>query len=676
MDDVVARHRPARVAERRWLWLEPLEPRMLLSASPSPFEQEMLWLINDMRTDPADHLDHFITGYGTPASSSNGDIDSALDYFDVVGATLQSDWSTLTATAPVAWSSLLDDAAEFHSQNMIDEDAQEHEFPDGPGLGERIDAAGYVWTNLAENIFAFSKSALHGHAGFVVDWGNGIDGMQNPPGHRNNIMNPLWVHVGIASIFENDGDTGVGPYVVTQDFAKPWPDADPYLVGTIWADANADGKFDGGEGFGGVTVTAVGAATYSTTSWGAGGYQLQLPADTYDVSISGGAFAPAYSAQVTIADENVKLDANPQGAEVVARHVFYNNSALDGNDPATGAADDAAIAPNKALLRPGGTPGDTHQSNYSRGINGLMVDIDELPGEVTAPDFDFKVNSSGDPNNWTTAPAPTSITVREDAGDDGSDRITIIWADGAIQNQWIKVTVKPNANTDLENEDVFYFGNTVGDTDGDGQVGSSDYGTFVSEFGRNGGITTPGADFNADGWVDLIDFAIVRGARGNSVLAPTIPAAAPAAPPAAGGEAGLDVLAVPGLVTSVNQEIVNPEIANPEIVDPEIANVKTVAPRQVKAAPGRRTPNNDAAAPIDLLALISLSKVEGSGSKRSATSYIPDPQPISVGSPATTPYRAATGEYDLRPLGDDLPAHQGDDLPADILAESALALPL
>ena len=642
MDDVAAGHRHRRRAKTQRVGLEPLEPRMLLSAAPSPFEQEMLWLINDMRTDPADHLDHFITGYGTPASSSDGEIQGAMTYFNVVGATLQSDWSTLTATAPVAWSSLLDDAAEFHSRKMIDEDAQEHEFPPGPDLADRITATGYTWAGAGENIFAYSESALHGHAGFVVDWGNDTDGMQDPPGHRNNIMDPFWVHVGIASIVEDDGDTEVGPYVVTQDFARPRPDDDPYLVGTIWADANADGKFDGGEGFGGVTVTAVGAATYSTTSWGAGAYQLQLPAGTYDVSISGGTFAPAYSAQVTIADENVKLDANPQSTEVVARHIFCNNSALDGNDPSAGADDDAAIAPNKALLRPGGTAGPEHQTGYSRGINGLMVDINELPGEVTAADFDFKVNSPESPDNWTTAPATTSITVREDAGAGGADRITIIWADGAIRNQWIKVTVKANANTDLENEDVFYFGNTAGDADGDGQVNSSDYGTFVSEFGTNGGITTLGSDSNADGGVDLDDFAIMRGAYGNLVLAPTIPAAAPEAPPpapAAAIQAADDAIAEGAIpvVPVVSQTLYV------DVSDARSADDDSIA---VASAPA-----------IDMPAMSLSNRLTESPS-------------------ATTLYRTATGEYDLRPLSDDPPAVEGDELLADILAESAPALPL
>jgi hypothetical protein len=57
--------------------------------------------------------------------------------------------------------------------------------------------------------------------------------------------------------------------------------------------------------------------------------------------------------------------------------------------------------------------------------------------------------------------------------------------------------------------------------------------------------------------------------------------------------------------------------------------------------------------------------------------YISGAQPMSVGSSATTFYRAATAEYDLRPLGDDLAVGgEADELLADILAESPLAVPL
>ena len=73
----------------------------------------------------------------------------------------------------------------------------------------------------------------------------------------------------------------------------------------------------------------------------------------------------------------------------------------------------------------------------------------------------------------------------------------------------------------------------------------------------------------------------------------------------------------------------------------------------------------------------------------SVNSYIPVPQPILVGLPGTTFHRAATSEYDLRPLGDDLLSDGTDDMiddglrvlidvedSLDLLAESAVTVPL
>ena len=50
------------------------------------------------------------------------------------------------------------------------------------------------------------------------------------------------------------------------------------------------------------------------------------------------------------------------------------------------------------------------------------------------------------------------------AGLNGSDRVTIIWADGAIQKQWLQVIVQPTVSTGLMAQDVFYFGNAIGET--------------------------------------------------------------------------------------------------------------------------------------------------------------------------------------------------------------------
>ena len=66
-------------------------------------------------------------------------------------------------------------------------------------------------------------------------------------------------------------------------------------------------------------------------------------------------------------------------AQVVGRHVFYNRSAADGHDAAANEADDLAVAADKAALLPGETASFDNLTGYSRGINGVMIDVLGLP---------------------------------------------------------------------------------------------------------------------------------------------------------------------------------------------------------------------------------------------------------------------------------------------------------
>ncbi|KKM28035.1 hypothetical protein LCGC14_1568760, partial [marine sediment metagenome] len=159
-----------------------------------------------------------------------------------------------------------------------------------------------------------------------------------------------------------------------------------------------------------------------------------------------------------------ELDA--AGAEVVGRHVFYNNSDFDGNDPAAGESDDAAIAVDKRALLPGETATFANYTSYLLGINGLMVDIvgSADADSLTAADFSFRIGNDNSPNDWTAAPAPLPIAVRKGAGTDGADRITIRFADNAIENKWLEVTVLATAATGLIEPDVFYIGNAIADS--------------------------------------------------------------------------------------------------------------------------------------------------------------------------------------------------------------------
>ncbi len=334
--------------------------------------------------------------------------------------------------------------------------------------------------------------------------------------------------------------------------------------------------------------------------------------------------------------ELITAEPNPP----VGRYVFYNNSRCDDNDPAANGRDDDAIAPDKVALLPGRTASFANYTSYSRGINGVMVDIEDAPGVPGAGDFRFRMGNctpggaaevtvdatlieadfdagpdgfvyaddtfrrtaepgyasgtvgetmgriggglkvllggvddvdvegmsggfsrsftasgtvrvsfwtkltqspdyeadepaealvsidgrtyvvdtptvdpswssgwtrcetvitleagshtltSGGSNaakttaseqteiliddvvveavtvdtGWSDAPAPASVTVRANGGKDGADRVTIVWADGAIKNRWLEVTVLATSRTGLRYPDVFYFGNAVGET--------------------------------------------------------------------------------------------------------------------------------------------------------------------------------------------------------------------
>jgi len=187
-------------------------------------------------------------------------------------------------------------------------------------------------------------------------------------------------------------------------------------------------------------------------------------------------------------------------AQVVGRYVFYNNSAFDGNDPAANAADDAAIATDKQALLPGQTATFANYTSYWRGINGVMVDIENLPGTPTVFDLLYNVGNDDNPNSWPCASTPISVTVRRGAGVGGSDRVTILWNDGAIVNTWLRVTIKATANTGLAEPDVFYFGNAIGET------GNSPTDAKVTPTDAIGCRNNPHTSQNPAGVTDAYDF--------------------------------------------------------------------------------------------------------------------------------------------------------------------------
>jgi hypothetical protein len=197
--------------------------------------------------------------------------------------------------------------------------------------------------------------------------------------------------------------------------------------------------------------------------------------------------------------------------QVAARRVFYNQSYWDGNSASAGTADDAAIATDKSALRLGGQASFANYTSFSRGITGVMVDIVGLPETVTASDFEFKVGNTDTPSAWLAAAAPSGVSVRSGSGVNGSDRVTVTWASAAVRNTWLEVVVKATAQTGLGADDVFFFGNVVGETGNsatDTKVNSTDLARVRLNLG-NVPVTSV-HDINRDGKVNSTDLSTIR----------------------------------------------------------------------------------------------------------------------------------------------------------------------
>jgi hypothetical protein len=196
---------------------------------------------------------------------------------------------------------------------------------------------------------------------------------------------------------------------------------------------------------------------------------------------------------------------------VVGQSVFYNNSIYDGNNTAANTADLSAIAPDKSALLYGQTATYANITNYSKGINGIIIDIDGLPSgaTLTSSNFQFTVGNSSDSSTWTTVPTPT-ITLLPASG--GVTPVDLTWTDDSIVNTWLKVTVKADSNTKLPSNYTFFFGNLIGDVGNSNtqfSVNAVDLVLIQTNITGSATILDP-YDINKDGAVSAVDLVLAQ----------------------------------------------------------------------------------------------------------------------------------------------------------------------
>ena len=284
------------------------------------------------------------------------------------------------------------------------------------------------------------------------------------------------------------------------------------------------------------SVMTDGSGNYEFSNLPPGTYRLRTvlqPPYTSYVEPPGGVHV-VNLAEGQTAVRNFGVGQGTPAAFVQGRHIFYNNSAFDGRSAAANAADDNAIAPDKVALQPGQTAGFLNYTSYSRGINGIMIDIAGLPAgaetSLTAADFGLRVGNDNNPAGWGAAPNPT-ISVRRGAGVGGSDRVTLTWPDGAIRGKWLQVNVQPNDRTGLAAQDTFYFGNLPGETGNNAAnaaTSPTDYIASRNRYAGSGAEMDDAYDFNRDGRVNAADTLYARRYMGKSIVLLSAPAAPPA----------------------------------------------------------------------------------------------------------------------------------------------------
>lgn len=214
------------------------------------------------------------------------------------------------------------------------------------------------------------------------------------------------------------------------------------------------------------------------------------------------------------------------------KQVFYNGSGYESTSGVNGALDSS-----KTILRSTNTTQTTafaNVSGYARGINGIVLDIAGLVNNsLTAGDFTFRAAPAGTsgsvtPSTWPSAPAPTLVDVVPGNATTPA-RVRIEWADNLIQNTWLQIIVKANANTGLNTREVYYIGHALGEVDGGTpyRITTGDVGVVRAAVGNAIVAVGDVRDVDKDRRITTTDVGFIRARVSNTVLlnSITIPAA-------------------------------------------------------------------------------------------------------------------------------------------------------
>jgi hypothetical protein len=224
---------------------------------------------------------------------------------DLTDGLTASELARYGPSEPLALNAFLTMAARAHALDMAERGFFEHVNPDGDDPTDRATGAGYGGV-VGENIAAGYTSVDDAHYGWMESLG-----------HRLNVLS---LHDYFDDDFHYD-ELGVGavytdelPYYnyFSQSFGIDG--GQTYILGVVFGDNDSDDFYSIGEGFGQIFIdvapvddldTIVG--TYTTGE--AGNYQISVDPGEYRVRFTDLTSGATYTQNVTVTDENMKVDA-------------------------------------------------------------------------------------------------------------------------------------------------------------------------------------------------------------------------------------------------------------------------------------------------------------------------------------------------------------------------------
>lgn len=305
---------PRRRSKRSVRAAHVLEDRIVLAVSAA--EQLFLELINRARANPAAEASRL--GIALNEGLAAGTIST-------------------TAKQPLAINDSLQTAIQNHLQFLIDTDQFTHTGAGGTDPFQRIEAAGYTgYTTAGENLAFKATTGTPNVEQFVIDEHNSlfIDAGIAGRGHRTNMMNGNFKETGsgVRTGVYTSGGNNFNAVFTGNDFGAKAGNS--FLTGVVITDTTvANNFYNIGEGLSGINVSITdGTTTLNTTTNGGGGYQVQVPAGTWQVTFSGAGISTPVTKSFTIGDQNIKVDLNVRTDVPTAPTVSFSAATYSVNE--------------------------------------------------------------------------------------------------------------------------------------------------------------------------------------------------------------------------------------------------------------------------------------------------------------------------------------------------------